>query len=277
MPNHFHLLLRTGNVPISTVMRRLLTGYAGSFNRRHRRHGHLFQNRYKSILCQEDAYLLELVRYIHLNPLRSQIVESLQGLDEYEYSGHKNMVGKIEVEWQDVKTILGFFGNRLAEARKRYRAYMEEGFGLGKVPELVGGGLIRSAGGWQAVKTLRRSQIHVRGDERILGDSDFVKQVLDAQNEKLEDRYRLQSKGFDFDRVALLVEETCGIPITELRRGNKQPGSVKARSVLCYWSVAELGMKGTDVARLLNISQPAVSRSVKRGQKIVREMNLQLV
>jgi len=192
MPNHFHLLLRNGNVPISTVMRRLLTGYAGSFNRRHRRHRHLFQNRYKSILCQEDAYLLELVRYIHLNPLRAQVVESLQGLDEYEFSGHKNIGGKIEIEWQDVKTILGFFGSRLAEACKRYRAYMEEGYGLGRVPELVGGGLIRSAGGWQAVKTLRRSRIHVRGDERILGDSDFVKQVLDAQNEKLEDRYRLR-------------------------------------------------------------------------------------
>ena len=62
MTNHFHLLLRTGAAPIATVMRRLLTGYAVSFNRRHRRHGHLFQNRYKSILCQEDPYLLELVR-----------------------------------------------------------------------------------------------------------------------------------------------------------------------------------------------------------------------
>ena len=74
IPNHFHLLLRTGNVTISTTMRRLLTGYANWFNRRHRRYGHLFQNRYKSILCQEDAYLLELVRYIHLNPLRAGIV-----------------------------------------------------------------------------------------------------------------------------------------------------------------------------------------------------------
>ncbi len=75
IPNHVHLLLRTGDGPISRVMQRLLTGYAVSFNRRHRRHGHLFQNRYKSILCQEDAYLLELVRYIHLNPLRAKMVQ----------------------------------------------------------------------------------------------------------------------------------------------------------------------------------------------------------
>jgi REP element-mobilizing transposase RayT len=72
--NHFHMLLRTGDAPISTVMRRLLTGYAITYNRRHCRCGHLFQNRYKSILCQEDPYLLELVRYIHLNPLRAKLV-----------------------------------------------------------------------------------------------------------------------------------------------------------------------------------------------------------
>ena len=77
IPNHLHLLLRTGNIPIATIMRRLLTGYAVTFNRRYRRHGHLFQNRYKSILCQEDLYLLELVRYIHLNPLRSKIVKDI--------------------------------------------------------------------------------------------------------------------------------------------------------------------------------------------------------
>ncbi len=71
--NHAHFLFRTGMVPISTVMRRLLTGYAQQFNRRHQRHGHLFQNRYKSILCEEDRYLLELVRYIHLNPMRAGI------------------------------------------------------------------------------------------------------------------------------------------------------------------------------------------------------------
>jgi REP element-mobilizing transposase RayT len=74
MPNHVHFLLKTGLTPIATIMRRLLTGYAGYFNRRHRRHGHLFQNRYKSILCQEESYFRELVRYIHLNPLRAKLV-----------------------------------------------------------------------------------------------------------------------------------------------------------------------------------------------------------
>jgi REP element-mobilizing transposase RayT len=91
--NHFHLLLRTGNMPISVIMRRLLTGYAVSFNHRHRRHGHLFQNRFKSILCQEDLYLKELVVYIHLNPLRAKLVSEFKDLGKYPYAGHSVIMG----------------------------------------------------------------------------------------------------------------------------------------------------------------------------------------
>ena len=69
MDNHFHLLVRTGKYPLSDSMRKVLTGYVVNYNRRHERYGHLFQNRYKSILCEDDPYLLELTRYIHLNPL----------------------------------------------------------------------------------------------------------------------------------------------------------------------------------------------------------------
>ena len=93
IPNHFHLLLRTGACPLSTVMRRLLTGYAMNFNRRYRRSGQLFQNRYKSILCQEDTYLLELVRYIHLNPIRAGMVADIKALNKDPFCGHAVIVG----------------------------------------------------------------------------------------------------------------------------------------------------------------------------------------
>jgi putative transposase len=92
--NHFHLLLRTGLAPIVTVMRRLPTSHAIRFNRRYQRQGHLFQNRYESILCQEDRYLLELVGYIHLNPLRAMLVADLDELDRYPFSGHGAVIGK---------------------------------------------------------------------------------------------------------------------------------------------------------------------------------------
>ena len=90
---HFHILLRTGPTPLSKTMRRLMTGYAVTFNKRHKRSGHLFQNRYKSIVCEEDPYLLELIRYIHLNPLRAKLVQDLEELDKYPWAGHSAILG----------------------------------------------------------------------------------------------------------------------------------------------------------------------------------------
>src|SRR3972149_11371863 len=84
-------------------MRRLLTGYALWYNLMPRRHGHLFQNRFKSILCQEDAYLLELVRYIHLNPFRARLVSNVDELGRYAYSGHSVLMGKRKSPWQDTE------------------------------------------------------------------------------------------------------------------------------------------------------------------------------
>jgi len=102
IPNHVHLLLRTALSSISRVMSRLLTGYAVSFNRKYRRHGQLFQNRYKSILSQQDRYLLELVRYIHLNPLRAGLVEDMKSLDNYPWTGHRDLMGSGPHAWQCV-------------------------------------------------------------------------------------------------------------------------------------------------------------------------------
>ena len=83
MPNHFHILCKTKNTPLSASMRKILTGYVVNFNGRHRRRGHLFQNRFKSIVCQEDLYFKELVRYIHLNPIRGGLVENLGQLNKH--------------------------------------------------------------------------------------------------------------------------------------------------------------------------------------------------
>jgi len=91
MSNHAHILLRSGPKGLSVFMRRLLSGYAISYNIRHNRYGHLFQNRYKSIVCEEDPYFRELVRYIHLNPLRATLVKSVRELDGYPWSGHSGM------------------------------------------------------------------------------------------------------------------------------------------------------------------------------------------
>ena len=277
IPNHAHLLLRTGKTSLSTVMRRLLTGYAVSYNRRHRRYGHLFQNRYKSILCQEDTYLLELVRYIHLNALRAKIVKDLKELDNYPYSGHSALMGKVPRDFQDTEYVLKLFGKKASAARKGYRAYLAKGVGQGRRPELVGGGLIRSAGGWSAVKAMRRAQSRMKGDERILGDGEFAQSVLDAAKEQYEERYLLQAQGHDLETVAQRVSALLGINPEQVWASGKHPLTVKARSLLCYWAVRELGFTATEVSRRLGVSQPSVSISVKRGEKIAMAEKLKLV
>jgi REP element-mobilizing transposase RayT len=277
IPNHFHLLLRTGTAPIATVMRKLLTGYAVSFNHRHRRNGHLFQNRYKSILCQENIYLLELVRYIHLNPLRTKLVDSLNGLDRYGYSGHSVLIGKNKAEWQDVNKVLGLFGKKASSASKQYRNYVKKGIDQGRRPELIGGGLIRSSGGWQAFKALRKMRIHVKGDERILGNSDFVLEVLKQQDEHMERRYQLQAQGYDIEKAIARVSDLFSLSKQQIISPSRQLHRVKARSVLCYWAVRELGMSGSAVAQVLNIGQPAVSRAVGRGEKLANDMKIKLI
>ena len=276
MPNHFHLLLRTGNAPIFKVMSRLLSGYAGSFNRRHRRSGHLFQNRYKSILCEEDPYLLELVRYIHLNPLRSKMAETMEELDRYRFSGHSKLMGHQDNAWQDVNTVLKLFGKRISAARSAYRAFVEEGISLGKRLELTGGGLIRSMGGWGAVKSLRRLREHVKGDERILGDSDFVESVLSEQSEHLERRYALQSQGYDFQALVRRVGDIFGLKPEMVTSAGKQPVRVEARSVTCYWAVREFGMTTVDVSRRLSITQSAVTKAVYRGEKLAKDKGFRM-
>jgi hypothetical protein len=165
MPNHFHLLLKTSLTPIATIMRRLLTGYAVYFNRRHRRWGHLFQNRYKSILCQQDSYLLELVRYIHLNPLRANQVSDLKKLERYPYCGHSVLLGHHRNDWQSVDETLKLFGKNVFLARRRYLEFVKKGVNQGRRSELIGGGLIRSIGGWQAFKALGKAEAHLKSDE----------------------------------------------------------------------------------------------------------------
>jgi REP-associated tyrosine transposase len=277
IPNHFHLLLRTGKVPLSSVMRRLLTGYVVTYNRRHKRYGHLFQNRYKTILCQEEPYFLELVRYIHLNPLRAKIVAELSQLDKYPFSGHSYVMGKRSNEWQSVKAVLQRFGPRVMSARRRYYDFVAQGIEQGKRPDLIGGGLIRSMGGWSVVKKLRQEKVHMKGDERILGDSDFVNQILSKAEEDFQRHYKLKAMGIDLDMVAQRVADIVGLEVQDVWTAGKYRKIVQARSLLCYWAVRELGESMTSMARRLNLSVPAISKSVKRGGGLVKQNNLFLV
>ncbi len=276
IPNHFHLLLKTGRVPVATLMRRLLTGYAIGFNRRHRRSGHVFQNRYKSVLCEKDPYLTELVRYIHLNPLRAGLLKDLQALDKNRYSAHSCLMGRQINDWQAMDKVLSLFSDRLSLARRRYRVFIKQGVDQGRRTDLVGGGLIRSTGGWQMVRSMRKAGLFMKSDERILGSSDFMNDVLAKAQESLDTQYALVAKGIDIADIINAVSNYFSISPHHLAGVSKVRSIVRARYLVSYWAVTDLGMSMTEIGSRLGLSLSAVSGAVKKGRQIVEKEGLKL-
>jgi putative transposase len=261
LPNHFHLLCKTKNRPLSLSMRKLLTGYVVNFNRRHNRHGHLFQNRYKSIVCEEDMYLMELVRYIHLNLIRAGVVKSIEELNRSPWSGHSALMGYVNRDWQDREYILSFFGKR-GRGKRKYLEFVKKGIDVGRRPELVGGGLIRSLGGWAEVLSLRARGERQVSDQRVLGDGEFVEQVLSEMDELSKENLRIRRKGIDLSLLANKVCDVDGVSMGELRSGSRRREIVTARGVFSWLAVTELGYSGAEVARFLGVTTSCVTRAV---------------
>lgn len=256
MPNHFHLLVRTGNRSLSGNMRALLTGYAGYYNRRHRRHGHLFQNRFKSIVCDEENYFLELVRYLHLNPLRAGIVKDIKGLDRYQFTGHSSLMGQIERPWQERNEVLDRFSGSRKKAKKKYRVFVSGGVDQGRRPELMGGGLVRSVGGWDRVAELRQGREVYQSDERILGSSDFVESLI----RKMEKQEGTKAKKREVS-LEKLKEQICAdlkVTVEALESGSRISSVSQARAVLCHLWICHLGRSGRQLASELGVSPQAV-------------------
>jgi putative transposase len=139
---------------------------------------------------------------------------------------------------------------------------------------LTGGGLLRSAGGWGVLKSMRRMKEHLKGDERILGDTDFVMQVLESAQERMEEQYRLVAEGHTFDRMIVQISESFGLSVEDVLSPGKHPHRVKARSVAAYLAVRKLGMDGTAVGKLFGVGQSAISRAVARGEKLIAELEI---
>jgi len=264
MTNHAHILFKSGKQGISAVMRKQLTWYAQYFNRRHRRSGHLFENRYKSILCDEDNYLLALIRYIHLNPLRAGMAETLEELDRYPWSGHSAVIGKRECSWMDVDYVLLQFNDTKRKARNSYRRFVGEGIGMGCQPELTGGGLIRSKGGWSQVVSARRSGRKEEYDERILGSGDFVNAALKEAEEKTRLQLKLLRTGRTLTKI---VEQECGradVSAQELKGGSRRRVVSTLRIKIAKRGLDELGLSLAEIARHVGVSTSGIARAIKR-------------
>ena len=284
IPNHFHLLLRTGPTPLSQVIRRLMTGYAVTFNKRHKRSGHLFQNRYKSVVCEEDPYLLDLIRYIHLNPLRAKLVQDLKELDRYPWTGHSAILGRGKnplipdqakssstkepkcLAEKTIEDVLINFGNTKKVARRRYREFVKNGIDQGTRLELQGGGLVRSAGGNKVGLLGRKKEEREKGDERILGSGDFVNEALSKAGEEWESQAAPRPP---LEALINAVSEAFDLSSQQLKSRSRRRSIVDARSVFARVAVRNHGYKGTEVAKALSLSPPSVSRLVENGENIL--------
>lgn len=232
MSNHIHLALQVGDIPLARGMQNLAFRYTRWINRRRKRMGHLFQGRYKAILVDCDAYLVELVRYIHLNPARTGLVKDPAA---YRWSGHRAYLGREKLSWMTVDWVLGQFGRRVGEARGRYSRFVQEGLGEG-----------------------HREEFHRGGeDTRVLGDDDFM--------DRIHSKDRLgRAKVPSIETVIRAVGREYGVEEAELKTVVQRRRLSEARAVV-GWLVRVLGSGTlTEAGHRLNRDVGTMSSGAQR-------------
>ena len=210
--------------------------------------------------------------------LRAGVVPDLAALSRYPYCGHSALMGRRNRPWQNVDYVLHSFGKRVGRARREYFSYVEAGVEQGRRRDLVGGGLVRSLGGWGEAEKLRlRGQEHIKSDERILGDSDFVDSVIAQAKEHYTRECELRRRGYDLEKIAERAAEIYGIKVGEVLTKGRQQRRVGARSLFCFWAVRELGKSLAALAIRLGMSPAGVGYAVQRGEAIAHENGYQLI
>lgn len=258
LTNHFHLLLRPRSGCLATFMRRLLTSYAVTFNLRHERSGHLFQNRYKSFVCEEESYFLELVRYIHLNPLRAGLVESLTELAAYPWCGHALVLGHRMLPGQVCIEVLERFGQNVQEGRAGYTAFIADGLCQRAPDPKENKGLRR----WLSKQVGQEENL--AADTRILGSEAFFQTVQPIATAPL-------SKKIPLPGLLMKVAEIFEVSPELLSRRTRLTGVAEARAAFCYLAVGVMACNGAEVARMLGMSRAGVSIAVGRGKTILED------
>jgi REP element-mobilizing transposase RayT len=231
MSNHVHLLIQSGKVPLSKIMQGIQGGFTQRYNRQHRTAGHLFQGRFKAILCDRDAYLLELVRYIHLNPVR---IRQPHDPWEYRWSSHRAYLGErtpVEVKSGE---LLAQLGPTMAQARRSYVRFMEEGLSLGHLDKF-----------YQTI------------DQRFLGDEEFVESI----ERKAEEKEGLVAvKKVSFQRLLEVVAAQHGLAPERFTDVARRRSLTKPRSLLVYLARHWSGMTSKELGLRLRRDGSMISR-----------------
>lgn len=234
MPNHFHFLLEVNDVPLSVIMQRLLTTYVRYFNRTYNKRGHLFQNRYKAILCEKEHYLLELVRYIHLNPVRAHIVNSPAA---WEWSAHNIYLGRVKDLLVDNVLVLSNFSENVGNAYEGYAEFVREGLTMGHKQALYPKEKTPYLGGKKFVEELTIK--HGRPNNTLTVINRAKKQPLESILKKISVKTGLDS---------------------ELIRGQSRLQSVADARKMFIIEALATRHKGADIARFLDCSASYITK-----------------
>ncbi|MFZ5876932.1 MAG: transposase [Nitrospirota bacterium] len=232
MSNHVHLLVETGVVPLSRTMQTLQFTYTQYYNRRYGKTGHLFQGRYKAILCDREAYLLELVRYLHLNPAR---LRHPQDPWRYPWSSHRAYLGDETPVHLETATVLSHFHRQVGAARKAYQQFMREGLPTG-----------------------HQSRYYETVDQRFLGDERF----LDAMTRQttLHHDVTVKPPRVAFPRLLAAVAQVTGVSAERLVRVGRQRDLLASRALLVYAAREWSGTTVQDLGRRLHRDPSMISR-----------------
>jgi REP element-mobilizing transposase RayT len=253
MPNHVHLVMQGSCGRLSRLMARLGTGYALGFNRRHRRSGYLFQNRFKSRLVEDDADLMRLVVYTHRNPLTAGIVASAAELQRFPWCGHGALVGSRPPRlFEAVRACLSLFADDPELARRHVRAWTEAG-----QPE-------RDRGDSSSLETIPGPDAMAPGERHR---ETRAPRPADPPRRRRSRPDALQ----DLEQLLVTLSEHFQIPLCELRSKWGSRRAAQARAIAIHLAIDELGLQGQTVAAALNLSPAAVSQARRRGRSALLE------
>ncbi len=265
MPNHVHLLVRSGERRIGVLIRRLLGGYALGFNRRHGRCGHLFQNRFKSIVVEEKAYLLTLIRYIHLNPLRAKIVSDLNSLARYPWSGYSVLMRHRVLAVMDTSFVDDLFATPAA-----LREFMAAGIGAPS-EELTGAALRPGRGEWHILDQSARGRESWTFNERVLASTAVLHEYATCLEPPSFATARLDATA-TVQSLCTRVAQLAGVPVAAVASPGRRASVVRARAMVCWIAVAHHGIPMRRVAALLGVAPSSVLRAQAPGQLAVEEL-----
>jgi putative transposase len=264
MDTHVHLLIRTTELPLWQLMKPLNTDYARYYNRKYHRRGPLFSDRYKSIATQDQYYLEQLIRYIHLNPIRARICKTVNQLDRYPWSGHRMIMINDNGGFQEISQVLKRFGKTTGYARKKYREFIEEGI-ITTIEKDWLSNLRANNNGKQSKDT---------SGYWVIGDAEFQKSVLkkDAQNRVTLAQYLKQ--GISLNDVLKVTAEETGIDVRLILHHSKRTPQAKARMIFCF-RARELGFPTLETGNFLGIQQAAVSHAAHQGAALAKKDKLE--